>query len=81
MLLLQQLAHTQHKCIICSSHDLDLALQTADEIWLMIPRQGGIIVGSPHELLQQGKIQTAFADNAYQLIESNDSLRISFTGK
>ncbi len=34
LLLLRELAHTQNKCVIISTHELDLALQLADTIWL-----------------------------------------------
>ncbi|MBQ8968148.1 MAG: ABC transporter ATP-binding protein [Bacteroidaceae bacterium] len=35
MLLLSRLAHEMDKSIFLSTHDLDLALQTADRLWLM----------------------------------------------
>ena len=35
MLLLSQLAHQTQKTILLSTHDLELALQTADRLWLM----------------------------------------------
>ena len=35
MLLLSRLAHKKKKSILISTHDLDLALQTADSLWLM----------------------------------------------
>ncbi len=45
LLLLRELAHTQGKCVIISTHELDLALQLADTIWLftapfLFPPQG-----------------------------------------
>lgn len=60
MLLLGRLAHEMGKSIFLSTHDLDLALQTADCLWLMM-KGGGIktkdecpfAVGSPHELADQ----------------------------
>lgn len=45
MLLLQQLAHDENKCILISTHELDIALHTADTIWLMT--QQGVRVGTP----------------------------------
>lgn len=79
MLLLQQLAHQQRKTIICSTHDLDIAVQTADTLWLMLTNQGGIIEGKPHDLLQQGKIQQVFADDAYTLIGLDSGIQIKFS--
>ncbi len=45
LLLLRELAHTQNKCVIISTHELDLALQLADRIWLfkapfLFPHEG-----------------------------------------
>ncbi len=38
MLLLSRLAHEMGKSILLSTHDLDLALQTADQLWLVAPQ-------------------------------------------
>ncbi len=78
MLLLQRLARENNKIIICSTHDLDIALQTADTLWLMLTKQGGIIEGKPKELLQQGKIQQVFADEAYTLVGLDSGIQIKF---
>lgn len=78
MLLLQRLARERNKTIICSTHDLDIALQTADILWLMLTKQGGIIEGRPKELLLQGKIQQVFADEAYTLIGLDSGIQIKF---
>ena len=48
MLLLSRLAHDMQKSIFLSTHDLDLALQTADRLWLM--GKGMFDVGTPREL-------------------------------
>lgn len=40
MQLLLNIAHEEHKTVLLSTHDLDLALQTADRIWLF-EREGG----------------------------------------
>lgn len=45
MQLLQQLAHQEGKCILISTHELDIALHTADIIWLMTKE--GVQVGTP----------------------------------
>ena len=59
MLLLGRLAHEMNKTIFLSTHDLDLALQTADCLWLMAKRvkgeelgvkNGAFAVGTPSEL-------------------------------
>lgn len=78
MLLLRQLAHHRHKTIICSTHDLDIALQTADIIWLMQTEQRGIVEGTPEELLNQHTIQQVFSDDTYSLISNDGGVQIIF---
>ncbi len=41
MQLLHNIAHEEHKTVLLSTHDLDLALQTADRIWLFEKERGG----------------------------------------
>ncbi|MBO4611978.1 MAG: ABC transporter ATP-binding protein [Bacteroidaceae bacterium] len=55
MLLLSRLAHDLQKTIFLSTHDLDLALQTADRLWLMPSSmsKGEIAVGTPRELAEK----------------------------
>lgn len=53
MLLLMRLSHEAGKTIFMSSHDLELALQTADTLWMM-SREEGIVAGSPRELAASG---------------------------
>ena len=56
MLLLSRLAHDMGKCIFLSTHDLDMALQTADRLWLMgkdegaTAEGGNFAVGTPRDL-------------------------------
>ena len=53
MLLLSRLAHEMGKTIFLSTHDLDLALQTADRLWLMAKGEDRFAVGTPRELADQ----------------------------
>ena len=41
MQLLLNIAHEEHKTVLLSTHDLDLALQTADRLWLFEKERGG----------------------------------------
>lgn len=52
MQLLARLAREEQKTIFLSTHDVELALQLADQLWLMQP--GGLSVGTPSELAQRG---------------------------
>lgn len=53
MQLLRRLAVDEEKTIFLSTHDVELALQLADSIWLMEP-QSVLSVGTPQELAAQG---------------------------
>ncbi len=57
--LLQEMAHKQGKTVVVSTHDLDLALQRADKLWLM-KQHGGIVEGTPKELLGSGVLEEVF---------------------
>lgn len=59
MLLLRRLCREMNKTILLSTHDLDLALQTADSLWL-IKRGEEMIVGSPQELGHAGVLEKFF---------------------
>lgn len=51
--LLRRISRKAEKTIFLSTHDVELALQLADTIWLMT-RETGVSIGSPRELAQQG---------------------------
>lgn len=59
MLLLARLARQTGKGILLSTHELELALQTADEFWLLSP-QGQTHTGTPAELTRSGALDSAF---------------------
>lgn len=59
MRLLHQLARETNKAIVLSTHELDLALQVADQIWLM-STGGELVAGLPEELVLNGSFQLAF---------------------
>ena len=63
MHLLKHLCREQDKAVIMSTHDLDIALQMADQLWLM-NKDSGITIGSPHELADSGDI-SAFVSNPH----------------
>ncbi len=80
LLLLRELAHTQQKTVIISTHELDLALQLADTIWLMPAAHVGkgrdrnpLQIGTPQELVCSGVFAEAFADEnfAFETVEGH----------
>ena len=53
MLLLRHICQESDKVVFLSTHDLELALQIADRIWLM-DREEGLCIGTPEELAEKG---------------------------
>lgn len=60
MQLLHSLTRSTNKTIFLSTHDLELALQIADKIWLM-DREKGISTGTPEDLALSGYLSGFFA--------------------
>ena len=60
MRILRSLAHDRGRAILLSTHDLDLALRTADKLWLL-PKGGPLQTGAPEELVLNGSFERAFA--------------------
>ncbi len=59
MQLLHSLSRKTNKTIFLSTHDLELALQIADKIWLM-DKQQGISIGTPEDLSLEGRLSLFF---------------------
>ena len=53
LMLLSRISREAQKTVFLSTHDLELALQMADIVWLM-SRQEGLQIGTPHELAASG---------------------------
>ncbi|MDR1707799.1 ABC transporter ATP-binding protein [Dysgonomonas sp.] len=60
MQLLHRLSRATGKIIFLSTHDLELALQIADRIWLM-DKQSGVRIGVPEDLSLDGSLSNFFA--------------------
>lgn len=60
MLLLRRLSREMKKTIFLSTHDLELALEIADKIWLMSP-EGSLQCGSPEDLALEGSLGAFFS--------------------
>lgn len=66
MNLLRQLTRNSGKAILVATHELDLALQTADLIWLTMPDQS-IKTGIPEDLVLDGSIDSVFQFKGFNL--------------
>ena len=62
LLLLRRIGREARKTIFLSTHDLELALQVADRLWLMDDTTG-LSIGTPAELAQKG-VLAAFVERA-----------------
>lgn len=60
MQLLHKLSRQTNKTIFLSTHDLELALQIADKIWLM-DKVNGVTIGTPEDLSLSGTLSNFFA--------------------
>jgi iron complex transport system ATP-binding protein len=76
MMLLHELARRTNKAIVLSTHELDLALQTADKLWLMTPKHG-IAVGTPEDLILTNRFQKVFANNSYRFDSSTGNFMVN----
>ena len=54
MRLLRRLAHEMQKIIFLSTHDVEMALQLSDRLWIMHP--GEVVIGTPAELSESGEL-------------------------
>ena len=62
------------KTIFLSTHDVELALQVADTLWLML-RDGELKIGTPHELARQG-VLAQFVERSRDIRFDAESLSI-----
>lgn len=87
MQLLHHLTRSTNKTIFLSTHDLELALQIADKIWLM-DKTSGIVTGTPEDLALSGHLSGFFArkgivfdmETGLFRIDSHFSREIRLTG-
>lgn len=76
--ILRKLAHETGKSILLSTHDLDLALRSADKIWLLVAGQP-LQVGVPEDLVLNGAFAAAFANEGVRFDPYTGSFRLNQT--
>lgn len=57
--LLRRLTRDNALAVVVSTHDLELALRTADVVWLLLPG-GEAVTGAPEDVMLSGAIALAF---------------------
>ncbi len=74
MRLLRHLAAQTGRAILLSMHDLDLALRSADMLWLM--SEGQVRVGTPEDLVLSGAFEQAFHSEGVTFDRSTGAFRV-----
>jgi iron complex transport system ATP-binding protein len=65
MTLLREISQEKEKAVLVVTHDLDIALETADRFWLM-NCGSPLHMGRPEDILLSGKIQDLFPGEKYR---------------
>lgn len=79
MRLLHHLSRNRGKGIVLSTHDLDLAIQGADRLWI-VSDEGELIQGYPEDLLFSGKIADIYG-GVHQFDWMNGGLKLLEEGE
>lgn len=86
MNLLRRLSRSEGKAILIATHELDLALQTADLVWLAC-RDKKILTGLPEDLVLDGSFDALFQFKGFDLKtgkvshETHRNIAIGLTGQ
>ena len=70
MTLLRRICHEEGTTVLLSTHDLEIALQTADRLWLM-DREHGVRTGTVASLAADGSIATYFDSPLLSFLRSD----------
>lgn len=76
VLLLRQLVRSTRKTIVFSCHELELALQCADLIWLM--DKAGVKSGIPEDLVLDGSIEHCFVGKNLTFDKRNGTFKMKY---
>ena len=76
MKLLKELARKTFTSILLSTHELDLALQVADRIWLM-QNNKPLLCGTPEDLVLNGSFEQAFKKQSFDFDITNGLFKIN----
>lgn len=72
--LLNRLSRERGKTVIFSTHELNIAIEEADKIWLMTPE--GICDGAPEDLLLEKKFASMFDKKGSSYISEKGEMKI-----
>lgn len=77
MQLLRDLAHKTHRAILLSTHDLDLALQSTDRLWLMSSDE--LHTGIPEALVLSGAFEATFNSHSVHFNPKSGTFNLNTT--
>lgn len=90
MKLLYTIAREENKTVFMSTHDLELALQIADKIWLL-DKEHGLKIGIPEDLayqgwlgdyFQRGGLKFNYETGVFEIVhDQKGDVRLTGTGK
>ncbi len=75
--LLRSIASSSGKSVLMSTHDLDLALQMADKLWLL-SKNGKLQVGSPEDLLMNNSFQSLFKNKGIEFDNRTGLFKVEY---
>ncbi|PID92213.1 MAG: iron ABC transporter ATP-binding protein [Bacteroidetes bacterium] len=78
--LLRSIASSSDRSVLMSTHDLDLALQMADRLWLLAPGEN-LLEGSPEDLLLHNKFQGLFKSRGIEFDNRSGLFRVEYDYK
>lgn len=73
--LLRDLVRRTGKSVLLSTHELDLALQAADNVWLMMPNQS-LLCGTPEDLILGGTFEDAFRREGFDFNRATGTFNV-----
>jgi iron complex transport system ATP-binding protein len=73
--LLRQLTRDKTLAVVVSTHDLELALRTADVVWLLMPG-GDLMTGAPEDVVLAGGVGQAFEGRQIRFHPEERSFRL-----
>jgi iron complex transport system ATP-binding protein len=73
--LLRHLTRQTQRGILLSTHDLELALQAADRLWLM-DHKGRVVTGTPEDLALDGWLGRLFGSQSVRFDEEHGGFRL-----
>lgn len=76
MRMLKSLAHESGKTIFLSTHDINMALALADNIWL-IDREYGVVTGTPRNLADDGSLERFFLRPGLSFDQSGPAFNVT----